>query len=1024
MRVWRGWVLSVLGGAALGFGATAGAAPLELENAAQNVNRNADGSNPANYYGEWPGHSYFPSADDWRKVSVYQFITDRFADGTPENNEGRYGGYDLRNVGMRHGGDFKGVAQHLDYIKSLGYNAIWISPIFQNRYGDYHGYSQVDFTLLDDRMGTLDEMREMVNEAHARGIYVIVDIIVNHLSNLYYFEGYRNSAAPFKMHQGEYKLLPFNANETYRDFGVNNTFFTEGNYPEVFNQYGYPVYDTWSSGSYWASDFHHNGNLYSYDDPWANHLGKIYNSLDDLRTTHPRVQDKIIAMTKALVSSTDIDGIRMDTPMQVPLNFFQRWAPAVRAHAASLGKQDFLLFGEFYCSRERASTMTGRGKTPSMYGQENYINWNARTMHGGIDYPVYWWFNDAVKDQKDGNLGGLKSLYESARSNFDFWNPARNEHRYAHLNFYNNHDQWRMASATDGFQKTDLGSAIIAFWPGMPLFYYGDEQGFKTNGTALDGWSRESMMHDVAWDNLPTVDGKNPAQGDNFNMTNPHYLWVQKLMNIRRQYPALQSTDLVTERWKQANSANGVYAYTRVWGDQKNWALVAWNTWKQSVKAGGNLGAFYTGWNQGDTIVNVFNPNERYTLGPGGTLGELWVDGYGIKVFVRQDNLKPLDPVVTWVTPSHDQRVTANDWVVRVKFSEDMDVDSVKAAFRYDDQAVPAHLLTWVASDRRIEYAITPTDGFHTVKILEGAKSTAGKHLFGVFNATFRKGADHNVMANRAFNNDPGMIQVLSEANGSVNLLHKAVGAQKLRVRNSGGAWSPWQPYAATTAWNVGSGSGVKKVDVQYWAKNSAAYFVSSEVTLGGGGLPQLYFRGTPNGFGNLPMLNVADRQWQIDVTFGNTANERFKLDVYGDWAQNYGDTQRDGVADLFGTDIPVTQGAGTYRIWFNDQTKAYTVTKQGFAKSYNQVYFRGTPNGFGILAMSLVADNTWEVSVTFGNTTNERFKFDIHGDWSLNFGDTNRDGVCEQAGADIPIAAGRQATIRFNDLTKRYTIN
>jgi len=64
----------------------------------------------------------------------------------------------------------------------------------------------------------------------------------------------------------------------------------------------------------------------------------------------------------------DIDGIRMDTPMQVPRYFFQRWCPAVKAHAASLGKNDFFIFGEFYCARERAATMVGRGKSPNQWG--------------------------------------------------------------------------------------------------------------------------------------------------------------------------------------------------------------------------------------------------------------------------------------------------------------------------------------------------------------------------------------------------------------------------------------------------------------------------------------------------------------------------------------------------------------------------------------------------------------------------------------------------------------------------------
>lgn len=68
------------------------------QNQPYNVNMNPDGTNPARYYGEWAGHSYFPSPSDWRKESIYQFITDRFADGDPTNNDGKYGGYNLYKV--------------------------------------------------------------------------------------------------------------------------------------------------------------------------------------------------------------------------------------------------------------------------------------------------------------------------------------------------------------------------------------------------------------------------------------------------------------------------------------------------------------------------------------------------------------------------------------------------------------------------------------------------------------------------------------------------------------------------------------------------------------------------------------------------------------------------------------------------------------------------------------------------------------------------------------------------------------
>ncbi|WP_273328031.1 alpha-amylase family glycosyl hydrolase [Vallitalea guaymasensis] len=803
------------------------AAPRTNDNAAWNVNYSQDGSNPAGYYGQWEGHNYFPSPNDWRTVPMYQFITDRFADGDPSNNEGKYGGYDLYKVDARHGGDFKGIADKLDYIKSLGYTAIWISPVFQNRCNSYHGYGEIDFTLVDDRFGTIDDFREMVDAAHSKGMYVIVDMIVNHMSDLYYFEGHQNEGAPFRLHNGEYRLVPRDPNETYQDFTVDNTFIPEGQYCDVYDSQGNKKTDSgMGTGSFWNSDFHHNGDLTDYGDAWCNHLGKIYGSLDDLRTTHPRVQDKIIAMTKSLIATTDIDGIRMDTPMQVPLYFFKRWAPAVKDYAASLGKDNFFIFGEFYCDRGRGATMVGRGKEPSQWGNPYSFIDNTYTMDGGINYQMYFnFFMPAIKDQAYGKLNQCKVQYDKDKEAYDFWDPQKNESRYTMLNFYDNHDQWRMASANDGFKKSNLASSVIALWPGVPLFYYGDEQGFSSEGTALGGISREDFMSSVAWYDINCKTGTNPAVKDNFDMCNPSYQYVQKIMNLRRQYPALQNTDELYERWCQPDAGNGVYVYSRVWGDQKNWAMVAFNTWSDNIEAKD----FHTGWNEGDEIVNAMNPTERYRLGENGKMSSLWVGPYETKVFVRADNLQSLDPVVTSVTPEHDNRVNSDTQTISVKFSKEMDENSVKDAFRYDGNTVSASDLSYDSNNKTLTYVTNVNDGIHSVEILENAKSTDGKHLYGKFESRFRKGIDTNPIANpsKYWTFDENLVRDADSNN--IVLHHSAAGAKYLRVSNDDGkTWSQWMPYADETQWSINDNT--EKVAVQYWADNSAAYFVQDTV--------------------------------------------------------------------------------------------------------------------------------------------------------------------------------------------------
>ncbi len=192
----------------------------------------------------------------------------------------------------------------------------------------------------------------------------------------------------------------------------------------------------------------------------------------------------------------------------------------------------------------------------------------------------------------------------------------------------------------------------------------------------------------------------------------------------------------------------------------------------------------------------------------------------------------------------------------------------------------------------------------------------------------------------------------------------------------------------------------------------------------------RVYLRGTHNGWGTQAMALVADHSWQVGAGFGSGPSERFKFDVDGqNWAHNYGDNQPDGTADRNGADIPITQGAGDYVITLRDDALAYTVAKQGagFRASYPNVFFRGTPNGWEKSPMSLVADYTWAITVSFGSGPSERFKFDVAGDWSANYGDndTPPDGVGDSFGADIAVNQGAGSyAITFHDQSKAYTLS
>jgi hypothetical protein len=145
---------------------------------------------------------------------LYFVMPDRFANGDPSNDNGGLTGeplvtgLDPTHKGFYHGGDLKGLTQRLDYIRRLGTTAIWFTPMFKNRpvqglgsefvSAGYHGYWITDFTQVDPHLGSNEELRTFIDEAHKRGMKVIFDIITNHTADVIAFAedqyDYRNKA--------------------------------------------------------------------------------------------------------------------------------------------------------------------------------------------------------------------------------------------------------------------------------------------------------------------------------------------------------------------------------------------------------------------------------------------------------------------------------------------------------------------------------------------------------------------------------------------------------------------------------------------------------------------------------------------------------------------------------------------------------------------------------------------------------------------------------------------------------------
>ncbi|BFM13369.1 hypothetical protein R50072_35220 [Simiduia litorea] len=180
------------------------------------------------------------------------------------------------------------------------------------------------------------------------------------------------------------------------------------------------------------------------------------------------------------------------------------------------------------------------------------------------------------------------------------------------------------------------------------------------------------------------------------------------------------------------------------------------------------------------------------------------------------------------------------------------------------------------------------------------------------------------------------------------------------------------------------------------------------------------FFRGTANAWDATAMTQVAANNYQTCQAFtggDGGGGPRFKIDRLGNWSENYP-----------ASDYAVNANT-SYQINFNSVTKAISATSVasctggGFSKVFPSLYFRGTPNSWGSTAMQLVANNTWQVQVYFDGQSNQRFKVDVLGDWTQNYGDNGANGSLEQSGADIFFSAQGDYLLTVNDQTKQYSL-
>lgn len=534
---------------------------------------------------ENPSFTYFPSPSDWRDVNMYQLFTDRFYDGNAANNMLRQSttGVPWYNVsGSNHetnrhyfqGGDWAGIKQKLPYLKGMGVNAIWISGVqmneqgFDKRFTPYHAYHPSDFYKVEPMFGTFAELKDLIDTAHSNGIYVIIDVVVNHMAD----------------------LLKYNdCNCNYSGYCANNC--GSLSYWNNAVRFGAP-FDN-------PALFHNNGTIGDNDwDTYPRYINGAFLGTEDLKTEDAFVQNELKKAFKHLIDATDCDGFRVDAIKHMEYNFIKDWAHEMRVHAASRGKTNFILFGEYFSYDDNT--------------QASYCKDEGYSFNSTLWFPMQMTLKNVFAYEQ-----GTVQL-EQRMNAMNLYGEAKDKL----VAFLDNHDVDRIALEAGSQWEAKLRPGLTFLYTALPVpcLFYGTEHGFnqgeRRNGSPVLGladFQRENMMNfGFQWGN---------AFGDKF-FASPLYNHIKKLNELRAQYPSLRR-GAITHRWSEGGK--GLFAFSRVLGQEE--ALVAINTDWTTKSMNPQVSK-----PNGTVFVNVLNPTEQVTVS-GGRLN-FSVDSKGSKIFI------------------------------------------------------------------------------------------------------------------------------------------------------------------------------------------------------------------------------------------------------------------------------------------------------------------------------------------------------------------------------------------------------
>ena len=408
----------------------------------------------------------FSSAD-----VLYLIMPDRFANGDPSNDviKGmREKKIDRQAQYARHGGDFKGIMNHLDYIADLGATAIWLNPVLENdmKSSSYHGYSTTDYYKVDARFGTNEEYVQLIDECHKKGLKVVMDMIFNHCGSEHFFFKDRPSSDWFNFPDGY----------------VQTSYRTASQFDPYRSDYDYKI----------AVD------------------GWFVETMPDLNQRNRHVAKYLIQNSIWWIEYTGLDGIRQDTHPYADFDMMAEWCKEVMTEYPN-----FNIVGEaWYGSNVEIAFWQKNSKLA------HPRNSHLKTL---MDFPLKditeWMF----MQETDGWDGGLYKLHGYLAQDIVYEDPMNL------LIFLDNHDTSRFFKK-DSDVDLDVYKQAMAFLfttRGIPQIYYGTEilmTGDKADG---DGYLRNDFPGGWAGDgrNAFSSSGRTEQENEAWNFTQKLLKW-------------------------------------------------------------------------------------------------------------------------------------------------------------------------------------------------------------------------------------------------------------------------------------------------------------------------------------------------------------------------------------------------------------------------------------------------------------------------------------------------------------------